>query len=72
MPVKPVIAGDSAVPLGVNLTTPPPMLWLTPDCELGSQFCPLQRLPSTSNMSRAAEYTPPPAKQSMRAKSGGV
>src|SRR5258708_7503994 len=44
--------------------TPPPMLWMTPDCEPGIQFCPLQRLPSASNMNRPLAYTPPPAKQS--------
>ena len=52
MPVKPVIGGESGVPLGVNLITPPPVLLLTPDCEPGSQFWPLQRLPSASNMKR--------------------
>ncbi len=55
MPVKPVIGGERAVPLGESLTTPPPMLWLTPDCEPAIQFCPLQRLPSASNISRPAE-----------------
>src|SRR5207249_1665235 len=72
MPVKPVIGGERGVPLGANLTTPPPMLRITPDCEPGIQFCPLQRLPSASNMNRPLAYTPPPAKQSIRAKSGGV
>jgi hypothetical protein len=43
IPVKPVIGGESGVPLGVNLTTPPPMLLMTPDCEQGIQFWPLQR-----------------------------
>ena len=52
MPVKPVIGGESAVPLGLNLPTPPPVLLLTPDCEPGIQFMPLQRLPSASNMKR--------------------
>src|SRR5208283_4545456 len=72
MPAKPVIAGESAVPLGLNLITPPPVLLLTPDCEPGIQFWPLQRLPSASNMNRPLAYTPPPAKQRLRAKSGGV
>src|SRR5271165_1445216 len=55
MPVKPVIGGESAVPLGLNLITPPPVLLLTPDCDPTSQFWPLQRLPSASNMNRPAE-----------------
>src|SRR5262249_6299658 len=41
MPVKPVTGGDSAMPLGENLTVPPPMLVSTPDCEPGIQFTPL-------------------------------
>src|SRR6202167_1482203 len=55
IPVKPVIGGDNATPLGVNFTTPPPVLLLTPDCEPGIQFMPLQRLPSGSNMNRPLE-----------------
>src|SRR5271154_5192929 len=55
IPVKPVIGGERAVPLGANLIVPPPMPLMTPDCEPGSQFWPLQRLPSASNMSRPAE-----------------
>src|SRR5215470_6387592 len=66
MPLKPVIGGESGVPLGVNLTTPPPMLRLVPDCDPGIQFCPLQRLPWASNMNRPGEYSPPPAKQRLR------
>src|SRR6516225_3317237 len=54
IPVKPVIGGESAVPLGENFITPPPVLLLTPDCEPGSQFWPLQRLPSASNIKRPA------------------
>src|SRR6516162_3696071 len=42
MPVKPKIGGDRAVPLGLNLPTPPPVLIWTPDCEPGIQFMPLQ------------------------------
>src|SRR6516164_7679378 len=33
IPVKPVIGGESAVPLGENFITPPPVLLLTPDCD---------------------------------------
>src|SRR5262245_4824753 len=71
MPLKPVIGGESGVPFGVNLTTPPPMLRTVPDCDPAIQFCPLQRLPSASNMNRPGESTPPPAKQRLRTKSGG-
>src|SRR5271166_6139442 len=72
MPVKPVIGGDSGVPLGVILRTPPPMLWRTPDCEPGIQFCPLHRLASLSNMNRPLANIPPPAKQRLRTKSSGT
>ncbi len=51
--------------------TPPPMLLMTPDCDPGIQFCPLHRLPSASNMNRPLAHIPPPAKQRLRAKSGG-
>src|SRR5262245_52751133 len=71
MPLKPVMGGESGVPLGVNLTTPPPMLRRTPDCDPGIQFCPLQRLPSASNMKRPLAHIPPPAKQRLIMKSGG-
>src|SRR5262249_16716261 len=69
MPVKPVMGGERGTPLGVNLTTPPPMLRRTPDWDPGIQFCPLQRLPSASNMNRQGEYSPPPAKQGLSTKS---
>src|SRR5271165_7536080 len=48
IPVKPVIGGESGVPLGASLETPPPMLLTTPDCDPAIQFCPLHRLPSAS------------------------
>src|SRR5262249_15989823 len=71
MPVKPVMGGERGLPLGVNLTTPPPMLRRTLDCDPGIQFTPLQRLPSASNMNRPGADKPPPANQRLRAKSGG-
>jgi hypothetical protein len=46
--VKPVIAGESEVPLGLNLIKPPPILLRTPDCEPASQFWPHHMLPSAS------------------------
>ena len=45
---------------------------VTLDCEPGIQFWPLQRLPSASNMNLPLASMPPPAKQSIRAKSGGA
>src|SRR5271165_1575305 len=72
MPVKPVIGGERGVPLGVIFKTPPPMLLLTPDCDPGSQFCPLQRLPVASNINRPLAYDPPPEKQSEMTKSSGT
>src|SRR5271157_375579 len=72
MPVKPVIGGETMVPFGVTLITPPPMLLTTPDCEPGIQFCPLHRLASLSNMNRPLAYMPPPAKQRLRTKSSGT
>src|SRR5580692_5869466 len=72
MPLKPLTAGDSTVPLGATLIVPPPMLRLTPDCEPGIQFWPLQRLPSASKTNLPLAHIPPPAKQSERAKSSGT
>src|SRR5262245_59071395 len=71
MPVNPVIGGESGVPLGAILRTPPPMLRMVPDCDPGIQFCPLHRLPSASNMKRPFANIPPPAKQRLSTKSGG-
>ena len=48
MPVKPVIGGESAVPLGLNLIKPPPMFLRTPDCEPAIQFWPHHIFPSAS------------------------
>src|SRR5208283_5191086 len=42
--------------LGFLRVSPPPMLLLTPDCEPGSQFCPLQRLSVASNINRPLAY----------------
>src|SRR5262249_38029914 len=71
MPRKPVIGGESGVPLELNLIKPPPRFLRTPDCEPAIQFTPLHILPSASKTMLPLEYNPPPPNQSERVKSGG-